>query len=105
LNKVDTKAKVLDIAMNLNRLGNWAADDYDAKKERIKTFLGNTTFYIKSLDTSQFPVTFANTFKDFNREYTLLEKEALVRPKETIVWAEKMMTWGNILTHRSKLLD
>ena len=75
MNKVDTKAKVLDIAMNLNRLGNWAADDYDAKKERIKTFLGNTTFYIKSLDTSQFPVTFANTFKDFNREYNRMGRE------------------------------
>jgi len=101
---MDTNAKILDIAMNLNRIGNWAADDYDAKRGRIKTFLGNTTTYIQSLDISAFPTSFAETFRDFTKDYSSLEKEGLNHPKDPIYWAEKMMTWGNILTHRSKLV-
>lgn len=101
---MDTKAKVLDIAMNLNRMGNWAADDYVAKQARIKTFLESTTTYIQNLGSSRFPPSFAQTFSNFTKEYASLEKEALKGPKDPLVWAEKAMTWGNILTHRSKLL-
>ena len=101
---MDTKSKILDIAMNLNRIGNWAADDYTGKKEGIKTFLGNTTTYIQNVNHSSLPHSFAGTFTDFKKEYLLLEKEGLEGPKNIIVWAENMMTWGNILTHRSKLI-
>lgn len=101
---MNTKAKILDIAMNLNRVGNWAADDYAGKKERIQTFLGNTTVYIKKLDNSNFPSSFAGTYSNFAHEYKSLQKEGLSGPKDTLLWAESMMTWGNILTHRSKLL-
>ncbi len=101
---MDTRAKILDIAMNLNRVGNWAADDYNAKKERIKTFLGNTTGYIQSLDSSNLPPSFAQTFTDFSKAYSTLEKEGLKGPGDIAAWAESMMTWGNILTHRSKLI-
>ena len=102
---MDTKAKILDIAMNLNRVGNWAADDYIGKKERIKTFLNNTTGYVQSLDFSSFSPSFARTFADFRKEYPLLKKEGLRGPSDTLYWAENMMTWGNILTHRAKLLN
>lgn len=101
---MDTKSKILDIAMNLNRIGNWAADDYSGKKERIKTFLGNTTAYMQNLNSSSFPPAFIKTFTDFAKQYTFLEKEGMEGPKNSLVWAEKMMTWGNILTHRSKFL-
>jgi len=101
---MDTKSTILDIAMNLNRVGNWAADDYSAKRERIKTFLGNTTTYIRSLDNSALPPSFAGTFSDFTKEYPNLEKEGLKGPSDPTAWGEDMMTWGNILTHRSKLL-
>jgi hypothetical protein len=98
------KAKILDIAMNLNRVGNWAADDYAGKKNRIKTFLDNTTSYIQDLNPSSFPPSFASTFNSFAKEYPSLQKEGIDGPKNPIFWAESMMTWGNILTHRSKLL-
>lgn len=102
---MDTKAKILDIAMNLNRIGNWAADDYGAKKQRIKTFLGSTSQYIQNLDQTKLPSSFEDTFERFKKEYFILERTGLEGPKDPIYWAEKMMTWGNILTHRSKLLS
>ena len=39
----NTKIKILDIAMNLNRIGNWAADGFQAKEKRILTFLDQTS--------------------------------------------------------------
>jgi len=101
---MDTKAKILDIAMNLNRVGNWAADDYSGKKERIKTFLTGTSEYIESLDTSLLPSSFAGTFSKFTNQYINLKEEGINGPKDPIIWAESMMTWGNILTHRSSLI-
>lgn len=101
---MDAKAKILDIAMNLNRIGNWAADDYIGKKERIKTFLGSTNSYLENLNVTSFPASFTETFNDFSKKYSALYKEGLSGPNDPIAWAEDMMTWGNILTHRSKLL-
>lgn len=101
---MDAKAKILDIAMNLNRVGNWAADDYTKKKERIKTFLDSTTNYIQDLNSSSLPHSFAGTFAGFTKEYVSLKKEGINGPKDPTAWAESMMTWGNILTHRSKFL-
>jgi len=101
---MNNRAKVLDIAMNLNRMGNWAADDYSGKKERIKTFLRDTSSHIQDLDKNSLPSDFVSTFNNFVKEYNLLEKEGIKKPKNPVFWAEDMMTWGNILTHRSKLL-
>lgn len=100
---MDEKAKILDIAMNLNRVGNWAADDFEAKKNRIEMFLNQTNHYISSLDVLSLPDSFRETFKKFLKDFEKLEKEVKVGPKDTLYWAEKMMTWGNILTHRSRL--
>jgi hypothetical protein len=97
---MDNKAKILDIAMNLNRIGNWAADDYDGKKIRIEQFLNQTTQYIDTLTPSSFSDSFKTTFDAFLKEYLELKKT----PNDRLLWAEKLMTWGNILTHRSKLL-
>ncbi|HNP89230.1 MAG: hypothetical protein BWY24_00770 [Microgenomates group bacterium ADurb.Bin219] len=102
---MNNRAKILDIAMNLNRLGNWAADDYNAKKGRISTFLTNTSSYLQNLDTTSLPKIFMGTFNTFLKEYRLLEKEAAKELKNPIFWAEDMITWGNILTHRSKLIQ
>lgn len=101
---MDDKAAILDIAMNLNRIGNWAADGFEAKRKRIKFFLDATTLAINSLNPATFSPIFAKTFKRFTAQYFELEKEGKKGPKETLWWAELMMTWGNILTHRCKLL-
>lgn len=102
---MNNRAIVLDIAMNLNRIGNWAADGFTIKQKRINLFLDQTSQYIKSLDSAQFKYSFKRTFDRFLKEYSKLEKVGKKRPKDEALWAEKMMTWGNILTHRSKLLD
>jgi hypothetical protein len=101
---MNTRNRILDIAMNLNRIGNWAADGYDVKKERIKVFLDNTSEYIDKFDRVGLNALFGKTYDRFIGEYPNLRAEGLKGPKNPLDWAEKMMTWGNILTHRSNLL-
>lgn len=98
---MDNKAKILDIAMNLTRIGNWAADDYDGKKKRIEMFLQQTSEYIKSINNADFEEPFLSTYNSFLDAYRSLSDQNSV---DRFVWAERMMTWGNILTHRSKFL-
>lgn len=101
---MDTKAKILDIAMNLNRIGNWAADDFISKKKRIHIFLDETTQSLETLSATSLSKPFQKTYLIFQKEYAKLEKEGKEGPKDNLLWAEDLMTWGNILTHRVKLL-
>ena len=101
---MDNRSIILDIAMNLNRVGNWAADGYDEKKARIKIFLSNTTQYIRKIELDLLSPSFRRTYDWFLKDYPKLEREGLKGPNDSLKWAEEMMTWGNILTHRSKLL-
>lgn len=96
--------KILDIAMNLNRVGNFAADGYNEKSKRIKTFLNQTSDYINSLSPNDLPDSIKKTYLNFLNQYKDLEKEGQTGPNDELEWAEKMMTWGNILTHRSNLI-
>lgn len=98
---MDNKALILDIAMNLNRVGNWAADDYYIKKKRIRTFLDETKNNLSLIQVSTLPQPFSKTYMRFLKEFSDLAKK---EPRDVMEWAESLMTWGNILTHRSKLL-
>ena len=101
---MNTKAKILDIAMNLTRIGNWAADGYQSKKKRIDIFLQQTSEYIESIDPAISNEPFGTIFKTFVDEYKRLQNSLKDKNFDELLFAEKMMTWGNILTHRAKLL-
>lgn len=100
---VTTKQQILDIAMNLNRIGNWGADDYSAKQTRITQFLEQTKAYILTIPHTS--PKFQKTFDSFQTEFRSLYDEGIAKPSDIPLWAERMMTWGNILTHRASLLD
>lgn len=99
---MDTKSKILDLAMNLNRVGNWAADGFAERKGKILVFLKNSDRIVISLRKVKFPESFAPTYARFQNEYSKLRKDK--NPKDPVRWAENAMTWGNILTHRAALL-
>lgn len=102
---MDAKAKILDIAMNLNRIGNWAADDFNGKEKRINLFLEQTDQYIESLPKAILSSSFRKTYDRFLEDYRILKHEWEEKPVDVLAWAERFMTWGNILTHRIKLLS
>lgn len=101
---VTAKQQILDIAMNLTRIGNWAADGFDTKQKRIELFLNQTDAYLSTIDITNLPARFSPTMKTFIPIYQSLRTEAKTKLKNTDTWAESMMTWGSILTHRASLL-
>lgn len=74
-----TKQSAMDIAMNLNRIGNWIADDYISNLE---------------IHNDRFKPTWLN-FIDVYPNFRSMPQDN----------AENLMTWGNILTHRAKLIE
>lgn len=100
---VATKQLVLDIAMNLTRIGNWAADDYEAK--RITTFFEQTSQYVESVRERNPGGRFKQTFDTFYPVFEQLHTAIPITSIDRDIWAETLMTWGNILTHRAKFLD
>lgn len=102
---VDTKQQILDIAMNLTRIGNWAADGYEAKNKRISMFLEQTNTYIQEVRQMKVTDRFKPTFDTFCPVFQKLYSQASPTPPDTDAWAETMMTWGSILTHRASLLE
>jgi hypothetical protein len=95
---------ILAIAMNLTRMGNWAADGYSAKRKRIETFLEQTKGLVSSIEADTSRLSSHRTLRLFLRNFHALAEEAKQVPDDEQWWAERMMTWGNILTHRAKLL-
>lgn len=92
----DTKQKVMDIAMNLNRIGNWVADDFKANRKKINMFIEDTDGHISTLD--KFNNDFIDTWQNFMKAYPDMKNN----PQDN---AENLMTWGNILTHRARFAE
>lgn len=100
---MDQKQLLLDIAMNLARMGNWTADDFVGKRKRIDIFLKQTNEYLHQLNRKSFSPRLQQTITRFSSEFSEYEKELLATPKDKDLLAEKLLTWANILTHRSTL--
>lgn len=96
---------IMDIAMNLTRVGNWAADDFFGKQKRILLFLKKTDEYVDQLKSRSYPAQLQSTITTFLSVYPDLISEASKPLADPSIWAEAMMTWGNILAHRAKLSD
>lgn len=93
---------IMDIAQNLARIGNWTADNYDHKKDLIQFFLTQTNTYVKNL--KKFSVNTENgvLINYFLNEYNQLRNQKITTENKDI-WAEKALTWANILQHQAKL--
>ena len=86
----------LNIAVNLGRLSRFAMD---GKEQRVKQFLLDTDDYINQLEAAPKSERFLPTFKSFINKFQQLKNNVMLNE----AWAEDMLTWANILTHRAKL--
>ncbi|HLF18545.1 MAG TPA: hypothetical protein VI749_06595 [Candidatus Omnitrophota bacterium] len=91
-----TQELVLNIAVNLGRLCRWAME---GRASRIEQFLIETEEYIKALDTAPKSAKFQPTYERFKSDFQRLRQDV----QRNTDWAEEMLTWANILTHRAKL--
>lgn len=93
---MSTRDLILNIAVNLGRIGRWA---HEKKYDRINQFFLDTDYYVEQLKKARIGDKAASTLIFFEQEYSLLRKSRTF----TDEWAERAFTLSNILTHRAKL--
>ena len=86
----------LNIAVNLGRLCRFAME---GRKARVDQFLLETENYLNDLEIAPKSLRFQPTYEWFKFEFKRLSKNVAMDSD----WAEEMLTWANILTHRAKL--
>lgn len=98
---ISNKDKILDISVNLARVSDWMLFDSPSKKNLINQFLEETKTFVTSLSTSTVSSHFQPTLARFKTEFERLLKDRNQINKDE--WAERALTWANILQHRAKL--
>lgn len=93
---MDAQELTLNIAVNLGRLSRWSLE---GKAVRVNQFLKETEEYLDQLDRAPKSKQFSKTFDSFRDKFERLKRNVVLNE----VWAEEMLTWANILTHRAKL--
>lgn len=93
---MDAKDLILNIAVNLGRIGRWASE---GKRARVEQFLEETSEYLSKLEQATRSDRFEPTFRRFVSSYRVLSADVRLDPD----WADDMYTWATILTHRARL--
>ena len=93
---MDAKELTLNIAVNLGRLCRWAME---GRRARIDQFLAETEEYLKILESTPKSRRFRPTYEWFKKDFEFLSHNVHMDAD----WAESMLTWANILTHRASL--
>ncbi|MBI3617381.1 MAG: hypothetical protein HY210_04085 [Candidatus Omnitrophica bacterium] len=93
---MEAKELILNIAVNLGRLCRWAME---GRRSRVDQFLVETEGYLKALEAAPKSPRFLPTYEWFKKDFELLRNNVAMDAD----WAESMLTWANILTHRAKL--
>ncbi|MDO8573883.1 MAG: hypothetical protein Q7R77_03985 [Candidatus Daviesbacteria bacterium] len=95
--------QVLNISVNMARLSEWIADSYASHKPLIDIFMKQTENYLNDLSNQNVSESFKPTLTRFRMEFEKLREE-IEDEKNKLYWAEKALTWANILQHRAKLV-
>lgn len=98
-NKLSATDTILDISVNLARVSDWILSDN--KQRRVDQFLDETKFFLSLLPTESVSERFRPTLLRFKSEFQQLLSERNSADKQE--WAERVLTWANILQHRAKL--
>ena len=93
---MDSREIILNIAVNLGRLCRFAME---GRRERVEQFLAQTAEYLKALETAPKSIRFLPTYEWFKNDFERLSRDVRMDAD----WAESMLTWANILTHRASL--
>lgn len=101
IQKLTPKEKILDISVNLARVSDWIMQNTEVKQRRVDQFLGETKQYVSSLAYDDVKPSFVKTRKQFTEEFKKLLRDR--SQSDEYEWAERALTWANILQHRAKL--
>lgn len=90
------KDLILNIAVNMGRLCRFGMEK---RGDRIKQFISDTQDYLDQVVEDSLNLRFSRTFKSFKNDFFELKNDTNYNE----IWAERALTWANILQHRAKL--
>ena len=93
---MDARELTLNIAVNLGRLCRWSME---GRRARVDQFLVETQEYLNALEVAEKSARFLPTYEWFKKDFEVLSHNVQMDAN----WAESMLTWANILTHRASL--
>jgi len=93
---MDAREIILNIAVNLGRLCRFAME---GRRARVEQFLAQTEEYLNALEPAPKSPRFLPTYEWFKNDFEHLRHNVRMDSD----WAESMLTWANILTHRASL--
>lgn len=96
------EVQILNISVNLARLSQWVFEGFGKREQLINKFLKQTANYLSDLNKQNISKEFNPTLDRFNQEFNSLVKQ-VASEENKLYWAEKALTWANILQHRAKL--
>lgn len=100
ISKLTLQEKILDISVNLARVSDWILSESASKQRRVDQFLEETEKYVATISRSDVSIRFQRTLQRFEAEFEQLVKGRNQLDKYD--WAERALTWANILQHRAK---
>lgn len=96
------EAQILNISVNLARLSQWVFEGFGKREQLINKFLTQTANYLSDLNKQNTSKEFNPTLDRFKKEFNSLVKQ-VANEENKLYWADKALTWANILQHRAKL--
>lgn len=94
--------QIINISVNMARIAYWTVDSLETKRQLVSRFLDQTSKFLADLDNQNISDRFIPTLKRFKKEFARLESEE-VNQENKMGWAERALTWANILQARAKL--
>lgn len=95
--------QILNISVNMARMGELVLKHGTSRGRLIERFLDQTDSYLTELFNVNTSEKFKHTLIKFNKEFKKLKK-IRIGEKNKLLWAEKAITWADILQIRSKLV-
>ena len=93
---MEAKELTLNIAVNLGRLCRWCME---GRRLRVDQFLAETEEYVRALEAAPKSGQFLPTYEWFKKDFEFLRHNVQMDAD----WAEAVLTWANILSHRASL--
>ncbi len=107
------ETQVLNISVNMARISNWingleelrelkGEEIYKSRLELIDRIIKQTESYIEDLNSRVVSDRFLPTLVKLRQDFQSFINQTITL-ENYLYWAEKTLTWANILQHRAKL--
>src|SRR3989344_7850575 len=94
--------QILNISVNMARIGELMLKFGEGKSELIQKFLDQTESYLNDINEENVANPFKETLIRFNKEFRRFREDQILKDNKAL-WAERAITWADILQIRAKL--